>query len=145
MGQRPERRQKPSLTVGLLTRLAHADMANKIIAAVDDLFFASKIRGTAEHLGVSVSFPRAIETLIEAALSEPPALIICDLHATRIDPIDLAKRLKADERLRGIPLLGFFSHVQTEFQRQAEEAGFDRVMPRSVFTKSLALILQGSI
>ena len=63
----------------------------------------------------------------------------------RIDPIDLAKRLKADERLRAIPLLGFFSHVQTEFQRQAEEAGFDRVMPRSVFTKSLALILQGSI
>ncbi len=119
-------------------------MARTVIAVVDDLFFASKIRGTAEQLGVSVSFPRRIEALMEAALRDQPALIICDLHATRIDPIELAKALKADERLRSTPLLGFFSHVQTELQRQAEQAGFDRVIPRSLFTKNLGLILQGS-
>ncbi len=81
--------------------------------------------------------------MIEAALRDPPQLIICDLHATRIDPIELAKQLKADERLRAIPLLGFFSHVQTELQRQAEEAGFDQVIPRSAFTKHLPDILSG--
>jgi len=119
-------------------------MARTVIAVVDDLFFASKIRGTAEQLGVSVSFPRRIEALMEAALRDQPALIICDLHATRIDPVELATLLKADERLRSTPLLGFFSHVQTELQQQAEQAGFDRVIPRSLFTKNLGLILQGS-
>jgi CheY-like chemotaxis protein len=118
-------------------------MTRTVIAIVDDLFFASRIRGTAEQFGVSLSFPRRIEALIEAALRDQPQLIICDLHATRINPIELAKLLKADERLRSIPLLGFFSHVQTELQQQAEQAGFDRVIPRSVFTRDLSAILTG--
>jgi CheY-like chemotaxis protein len=118
-------------------------MTKTVIAVVDDLFFASKIRGTAEQLGVTVSFPRRIDALMAAALRDQPALIICDLHATRIDPIELAKLLKADEQLRSIPLLGFFSHVQTELQQQAEEAGYDRVLPRSAFTKNLPEILSG--
>lgn len=112
-------------------------MTRTLIAVVDDLFFASKIRGTAEQFGVTVSFPRRLDALMAAALRDQPQLIICDLHATRIDPIELAKQLKADERLRAIPLIGFFSHVQTELQQQAEQAGFDRVMPRSAFTARL--------
>ena|SRR3989441_7534040 len=118
-------------------------MQRNVIAVVDDLFFASKIRGTAEQLGVSVSFVRNAESLNQAVLRDRPALIICDLHSQRIDPIELAKQLKADERLRSIPLLGFFSHVQTELQRQAEEAGFDRVLARSAFSRNLADILSG--
>jgi CheY-like chemotaxis protein len=119
-------------------------MSRTVIAVVDDLFFASKIRGTAEQLAVTVSFPRRVDALIEAALRDQPQLIICDLHATRIDPIELAKQLKADERLRSIPLLGFFSHVQTELQQQAEQAGFDRMIPRSAFTMHLPDILSGT-
>ena len=118
-------------------------MARTIIAVVDDLFFASKIRGTAEQLGLNVNFPRALQALLESARTEPPDLVICDLHATRIDPLDLAKEFKSDERLRAIRLVGFFSHVQTELERGAEQAGFDRVMPRSLFTKRLPDILAG--
>ncbi len=118
-------------------------MPRNVIAIVDDLFFASKIRGTAEQLGVSVRFLRNTESLNQAVLRDRPSLIICDLHSQRIDPIELARQLKADEQLRSIPLLGFFSHVQTELQRQAEEAGFDRVMPRSAFSRNLADILSG--
>ena len=116
-------------------------MPRNVLAIVDDLFFASKIRGTAEQLGVSVSFLRNLESLNQAVLRDRPSLIICDLHSQRIDPIELAKQLKADEQLRSIPLLGFFSHVQIELQRQAQNAGFDRVMPRSAFTRDLAAIL----
>ena len=116
-------------------------MQRNVIAIVDDLFFASKIRGTAEQLGVSVSFLRNSESLNQAVLRDRPSLIICDLHSQRIDPMELARKLKADEQLRSIPLLGFFSHVQTELQRQAQDAGFDRVMPRSAFSRNLADIL----
>jgi CheY-like chemotaxis protein len=120
-------------------------MTRTVIAVVDDLFFASKIRGTAEQLGTAVSFPRNSAALIEAALRDRPAQIICDLHSQRIDPIELAKQLKADERLSSIRLLGFFSHVQTDLQRQAEQAGFDCVLPRSAFTRDLPEILSGQL
>ena|SRR5438132_10110282 len=118
-------------------------MDTKIIAVVDDLFFASKIRGTAEQLGVSVSFARTTEALIETAVRDRPSLIICDLHSQKIDPLVLARTLKADARLQHIRLLGFFSHVQVDLQREAEQAGFDRVIPRSAFTKHLREILTG--
>lgn len=119
-------------------------MSRRVIAAVDDMFFASKIRATALHLGVDVQFVRSADEVIEAARKSEPALIIFDLHSNRIDPFAIAQSIKADEELNKVRLLGFFSHVQTELQRRAKEAGFDRVVPRSVFTKHLAEILQGS-
>jgi len=118
-------------------------LSRTVLAIVDDLFFASKIRGTAEQAGVTVRFARNAAAMLEAMRRDQPSLIIFDLNSERTDPIELAKQLKADGQLCAIPLLGFFSHVQTELQRQAEAAGFDRVMPRSAFSKHLSEILTG--
>jgi CheY-like chemotaxis protein len=118
-------------------------MTRTVIAVVDDLFFASKIRGTGEQVGVTVRFARTVDALAEAARRDQPSLIICDLHSQKIDPNELAKRFKADEQLSSIPLLGFFSHVQTELKKHAEHAGFDRVLPRSAFNAQLIQILKG--
>ena len=119
-------------------------MSRTIIAVVDDLFFASKIRGTAEQIGVAIAFPRSADGLKEIIRRDAPSLIICDLQAQKIDPLEVAKTLKASEQTRHIPLLGFFSHVQTELQRQAQDAGFDRVIPRSAFATNLLEILRGA-
>ena len=116
-------------------------MTRNIIAAVNDMFFASKIRATAEALGVVIKFHRRIDSLVAAASELAPDLILVDLHNEKVDPIELARELKANENLKAIPLLGFFSHVQTELQRQALEAGYDQVIPRSVFSRDLGSIL----
>ena len=116
-------------------------MSQNVIAVCDDLFFASKIRGTAEQLGVAVSFAKTAEEVIAKATAELPALVIVDLHSQRCDPTQLAQGLKSDPQTSAVPLLGFFSHVQTELQERAEAAGFDRVMPRSAFSKNLAEII----
>lgn len=105
------------------------------------MFFASKIRATAESVGVEVSFLRSIEKLVEKAREAKPALIMVDLHNTKLDSMALATGLKADKELKAIPLLGFFSHVHTELQRDAIAAGFDKVIPRSVFARDLGQIL----
>ncbi len=105
------------------------------------MFFASKIRAVAEAVGVEISFPRNQEALLRKAREMQPRLIVVDLHNQKIDTNALAKELKADEQLRGIRLLGFFSHVQTELQRNAMAAGFDRVIPRSVLARDLSTIL----
>ena len=122
-------------------------MNGRIVAAVDDLFFAAKIRGTAEQAGARVDFPRGADALLASAGGdEPPRLLVFDLHAQRYgDLFALAARLKADERLRGVPLVGFFSHVHTELHRRALDAGFDKVLPRSAFTKNLPDILRGKL
>jgi CheY-like chemotaxis protein len=117
-------------------------MTRNIIAAVDDMFFASKIRATAEALGVNIKFHRQLDSLVNAAAEQSPDFILVDLHNEKLDAIELARRLKANESSKSIPLLGFFSHVQTDLQRAAVEAGYDRVIPRSVFSRDLAQILK---
>src|SRR5919205_2074394 len=120
-------------------------MKRRVIAAVDDLFFVAKIRATAEQLGIEIETGRDTEAILASSRAERPALIIADLQAQRLDPFALARALKADEHLRDVPLVGFYSHVQTEFQAQAKEAGFDRVLPRSAFTQGLPELLQGDV
>jgi CheY-like chemotaxis protein len=117
-------------------------MKRRIIAVVDDMFFASKIRGTAEAVGVEITFVRKLDQLSTLA-SEQPDLIIADLHNQKIEPTSLARTLKETDTLKSVPLLGFFSHVETDLQTAALAAGFDRVIPRSLFSRDLAEILQG--
>ena len=105
------------------------------------MFFASKIRATAEAVGVEVSFPRSVEKVIEKAREAKPDLVVVDLHNTKLDPVALATEMKSNEDLRAVKLLGFFSHVHTDLQRNAIAAGYDQVVPRSVFARDLAEIL----
>ena len=118
-------------------------MKRRVLAAVTDMFFAAKIRGTAEAVGVEVEFARTIEAAVEKALANMPALVVADLHAPSPDPFALAERFKSHERLSELPLMGFCSHVETALQERARRAGFGRVLPRSAFSSRLPEILKG--
>ncbi len=83
----------------------HRDMPRNIIAVVDDLFFASKIRGTAEELGVNVSFVRNVRALLDAARRDQPSLIICDLRDHIGDKKGLTSSPAAELRLHKLVAL----------------------------------------
>jgi CheY-like chemotaxis protein len=117
-------------------------MDKHIIAVVEDMFFASKIRATARATGVEVTFARNEHSLLQLAREKEPRLIIIDLHNLVTDPINLGKVIKDDDELERISLIGFFSHVNTDLQREALAAGYDRVLPRSVFSRDLPEILK---
>jgi PleD family two-component response regulator len=68
-------------------------MSHIVIAVVDDMFFASKIRAVAEAVGTEVSFPRSKEALMQKVRETKPRLVIVDLHNQKIDPNELAKEL----------------------------------------------------
>lgn len=118
-------------------------MSRNVIAVIDDMFFASKIRATAEALNVDVSFPKTTAALLQKTRERLPDLVVVDLHNQKLSAAEVASALKTDEALRKIKLMGFFSHVQTDLQREAIAAGFDAVIPRSVFARDLAKILGG--
>ena len=104
-----------------------------VVAVVDDMFFKAKIRAVAEAVGVEISFPRTKEALLEKA--RQAGLVIVDLHSEKFDPLTLPAELGP------VRLLGFFSHVEVELQRKALAAGYQQVIPRSVFARELAEIL----
>jgi DNA-binding NarL/FixJ family response regulator len=129
--------------------VAHSSMMRKVVAAVEDLFFAAKIRGAAEGLHLELAFPRADEAIWraveEAARENRPTLLILDLHSKRHDVFALIVKVKTDAVTNRTKIVAFFSHVETELMRRAKDAGADRVVPRSAFVKNLPAILRGEM
>ncbi|CAA9450750.1 MAG: hypothetical protein AVDCRST_MAG14-884 [uncultured Rubrobacteraceae bacterium] len=118
-------------------------MARRIVAAVEDLLFKSKISETANTLGVETLFPRSPRKLIEQASSSPPDLLVLDLNSARYEPLNLLREIKSDQALKDVPVVGFLSHVQKDLAVAARELGCDRVMARSAFTRDLPELLAG--
>ena len=118
-------------------------MTRRVVAAVEDLLFRSKIAETANTLGVEALFPRSPKKLVERIHESPPDLLVLDLNSARFEPMQLLKQLKSDEASRGVPVVGFLSHVNKDLAVAARESGCDRVVARSAFTKDLPEILAG--
>lgn len=118
-------------------------MARRVLAAVEDLLFRSKIGETADQLGVEAGFPRNPKKLEDALKASPPDLLILDLNSSRFEPLDILRSVKSEEATKGVATVGFLSHVQKDLAVAAKEAGCDRVMARSAFTKDLPKVLAG--
>jgi PleD family two-component response regulator len=118
-------------------------VARRVLAAVEDLLFKSKISETADQLGVEARFPRSPERLLDALRESLPDLLVLDLNSARFEPLTLLKAVKSDEDLRDVPTIGFLSHVQKDLAVAAKTFGCDRVMARSAFTRDLPQILAG--
>ena len=112
-----------------------------VLAVVNDIFFSAKIDGAAKRAGVTLKYVTTEKDLLERAKVDP-ALIIFDLNFEAVHPIELIRKLKGTDEMKHISLLGYVSHVQTDLQRLAQEAGCDAVMPRSAFSTNLSQILQ---
>jgi CheY-like chemotaxis protein len=113
-----------------------------ILAVVDDLMFTSKIKTTANQLGVAVAFARSADGALAQMRTEAPSLVILDLNSPRTSPLTIVSAMKQDPALAAIRTVGFASHVQVDVINAARAAGVDDVMARSAFTQNLADILK---
>lgn len=111
-----------------------------VVAAVDDLMFASRISTAARQLGVDVLFVKSVDEM-RAAAAAGPSLVIFDLNSRRADPLAAVASIKADPSLANLRILGFVSHVQGELVAAARKAGVDEVLARSAFVERLPELL----
>jgi CheY-like chemotaxis protein len=115
--------------------------SKKILAVLEDLFFTVKIYESAKRAGLGITFVKSEHDVLDQAQHQP-ALIIVDLNFHGVDPLQLIRKLKADEHTKGINLVGYLSHIQGELKQQAQEAGCDMVLARSAFSQNLPQILK---
>lgn len=109
-----------------------------IFALIDDIFFQAKLMETAKHTGVEMKpFSSAGALLAAMDNGASPKLVVVDLNA-RSAPVETIASLRAQNSQ--IPVVAFFSHVQTELAQRARAAGCTEILPRSKFTKDLAAI-----
>lgn len=110
-------------------------MTRSLVACVDDLFFRSKIEATARHLNVPVHFATA-EDLPKAAGGKDTAAVLLELSAEN-PALEAVRRLRQARPASELPVVGFLRHTDRGLAKQAESAGFTRVLARSEFSETL--------
>lgn len=89
-----------------------------------DLLFGSKLQGALRAAGHEPVAPGAAADLLVVDLTD-----------------DVDARIAAS-RDATVPRLGFYSHVEQDVRRRAEEAGFDRVVPRSRMARETVALVE---
>lgn len=100
----------------------------RVVAVAPDLLLGSRVEAMLEAAGHEVTLAPA---LTEAPLDEAE-LLVADLDAE--DPQALANL--------GIPVLGYYSHVNAETKQAADAAGVDLVVPRSRLARELPQLIE---
>jgi DNA-binding response OmpR family regulator len=103
-----------------------------------DLFFASKVTGTAAALGFRVVVEGNVSQVMAKAAASSYRCLILDLTMPDLSVSDVLAALPAANRP---VVIAFGPHVQTARLHEAREAGCDEVFPRSKFSASLPDIL----
>ena len=113
----------------------------RIALLCPDLLFGSKVEGALGVAGHTVN-RFAAEDEVRAAASFHDLLIV-DLTAEGIDGPALVTSMRERGELGAVPTLGFYSHVDQDTRRRADEAGVSRVVPRSRMARETAALVDG--
>jgi hypothetical protein len=90
----------------------------RVVAFIPDLMFGSGVQAALTAAG------HEVELVSELAPEVDADVLIVDLT------IDPAERIEQARRT-DLPTLGVYAHVEADVRAQAEQAGFNMVVPRS--------------
>jgi CheY-like chemotaxis protein len=114
--------------------------AAAVVALVDDLMFLSRIREAAKGRALEVKAARTAADAVAGARAGA-RLVILDLDSPRLPSTETLAALRAAPDLAGLPVVGFFSHVEAQRGKDAARAGCTTVLPRSAFVQRLDALL----
>ena len=104
------------------------DLVARVVAVSSDLLLGSKVEAMLSASGYDVTLSQALD---EASL-DGADLVVADLDTE--NPEALAGL--------GIPVLGYYSHVNVETKEAAETAGIDLAVPRSRMARELPQLVE---
>ena len=119
-------------------------VSKEIMVFVEDIFFTAKIRETARALSRDVRFIRDLQGLDKRLGGPAPGMIIVDLAAESLQPLELIKRVKKQPEWQQARVVAYASHARAELMEEANQLGADVVLPKSGFTQRLPEILQSA-
>jgi len=101
----------------------------RVVAISSDLLLGSKVEAMLRAAGHDVTMAPGLE----GARLDDADLIVADLDAEETTALVG----------HGIPVLGYYSHVDVETKQRAETAGVDLVVPRSRMARELVSLAAG--
>jgi CheY-like chemotaxis protein len=97
----------------------------KILLVEDNEMNRDMLSRRLERKGYQVAIACDGQQGVDMAASETPDLILMDMSLPVIDGWEATRRIKADERLRLIPIIALTAHAMQGDEQKAKDAGCD--------------------
>jgi CheY-like chemotaxis protein len=113
----------------------------KILAAIHDLMFSSKVNAAAR--GKAISWLPRGTPVAEHVAKEKPDVLLIDLASPALNAVDAVRTIKSAPETREVVVIGYVDHTREDLIEAARAAGADHVMSKGEFARRLPELLQG--
>jgi PleD family two-component response regulator len=108
-----------------------------ILVGVTDIFFYTKVRDALMAKGYQIERARTQQEVADKASATIPSAFIVNMNDDRFDALQTLESLKADARLRTIPILAFANHEEVDTFNRARALGVTKIVSRNEFSSRL--------
>lgn len=120
-------------------------MRTTVILGIPDLLFESRVNAIARKHGIAAIPTFTPHDLLSKAHGEQASILLIDLDAEQLAPLETITLLKNDEHTASIAIIGFIPKPDMERHKAAEAAGCQLVFSRSELLLSLDKVFAGSL
>ncbi len=113
-----------------------------ILVAVTDIFFYTKVRDALMSKGHRIERARTQQDIAEKASATNPSAVILNMNDESLNAIHSLETLKADARLKTIPVLAFANHEEVETFHRARALGVTKIVSRNEFSARLKELVE---
>jgi PleD family two-component response regulator len=108
-----------------------------ILVGVTDIFFYTKVRDALMSKGYKIERARMQKDIAEKASTTPPSAIILNMNDETLNAFQALETLKADTRLKNLPILAFANHEEVDTFHRARTLGVTKIVSRNEFSTRL--------
>ena len=114
----------------------------KILAAIHDLMFSSKVNAAAR--GKAISWLPRGTPVAEHVAKEKPDVLLIDLASPALNAIEAVRTIKSAPETRDVVVIGYVDHTREDLIAAARDAGADHVMSKGEFARRLPELLESA-
>jgi len=116
-------------------------MTRKVILAVNNMIFTSKIMSVLDNLEAEGIKAIRSDDIFSKAQELQPDLIIMDLNLNGIEAPSLINKLRSYKATQDIPIVCYSPHVMADQMDAAVKAGATEVLTNSKMTSRMSKVL----
>lgn len=110
----------------------------KILAAIHDLMFSSKVQAAAQ--GRPITWLKRGTRVADEVAREKPDVLLIDLASPQLDAVNAIREIKKEG---GPTVIGYVDHTREDLIEAARAAGCDQVLSKGEFARRLPELLSG--
>ena len=116
---------------------SHQTDPKTVLVGVTDIFLYSKVRDALMSRGYRIERARTQQDIAEKASTTIPSAFIVNMNDDKLDAFQGLETLKADARLKTIPILAFANHEEVDTFHRAKALGVTKIVSRNEFSTRL--------